>query len=606
MEPSSSRRVVQGVRLLGILVLSFAILQSQGAQAQSGFDAQQFNPLPSQTVNYFGVASARVLGHGLFNAGAMINYASGPVVLRGPDGEQLVGVVDSQLVADVMGAVGLFDLFELGVSVPMILMQEGESTHLVYSAPDAGFGLGDIRAVPRFLIYSTESLNKPGGISLGILSAVYIPVGDQDQFQGEGGVRVEPRLAFDYAYRDLLRMSLNVGYMVRPENEFADLAIDDTLTYGLGISYHLPLQMYLMGELSGETSILASDIDWAESPLEMLLGIKYMPIDGLLLEAGGGLGLGEGFGNPSWRGFFGVGYGPYIDPDKDDDTYLDWEDQCPYEAEDFDGFQDEDGCLDADNDGDGVLDIDDSCPDEPEDLDGWDDDDGCPDADNDGDGICDPWVAELGQSEIYASLCEGVDQCPDVAEDKDGWQDFDGCPDADNDGDGICDPWVSEMGLLEQYADTCQGVDICPDNAETVNNFEDDDGCPDAQVELIRCEEIAIYWPINFELDSDTILEESYPVLDQLVALLQFQRDIQLVEIAVHVDTIYSADVDYNLSIMRAEEVRHQLMERGMGWTRLVAEGYGDTQRIGDSDTPEGRAQNTRVEFRILQQDGCQ
>ena len=45
--------------------------------------------------------------------------------------------------------------------------------------------------------------------------------------------------------------------------------------------------------------------------------------------------------------------------------------------------------ADADRDGDGIPDIVDRCPDEPEDYDGFQDDDGCPDRDNDNDGVPD-------------------------------------------------------------------------------------------------------------------------------------------------------------------------------------------------------------------------
>jgi len=55
------------------------------------------------------------------------------------------------------------------------------------------------------------------------------------------------------------------------------------------------------------------------------------------------------------------------------------DDQCPNEAEDYDGYQDSDGCFDPDNDGDGIEDLQDSCPLEPEDFDGVMDGDGCPD-----------------------------------------------------------------------------------------------------------------------------------------------------------------------------------------------------------------------------------
>jgi len=51
--------------------------------------------------------------------------------------------------------------------------------------------------------------------------------------------------------------------------------------------------------------------------------------------------------------------------DVDGDGLADALDRCPTEAEDRDGFQDEDGCPEPDNDRDGVADAADPCPNEP-------------------------------------------------------------------------------------------------------------------------------------------------------------------------------------------------------------------------------------------------
>jgi len=82
---------------------------------------------------------------------------------------------------------------------------------------------------------------------------------------------------------------------------------------------------------------------------------------------------------------------PKPDPlaDQDGDGIPDVRDKCPTEAEDKDGFQDEDGCPDLDNDEDGILDPKDKCPNEAEDFDNFEDEDGCPEVDNDGDGVPD-------------------------------------------------------------------------------------------------------------------------------------------------------------------------------------------------------------------------
>jgi outer membrane protein OmpA-like peptidoglycan-associated protein len=65
--------------------------------------------------------------------------------------------------------------------------------------------------------------------------------------------------------------------------------------------------------------------------------------------------------------------------DRDGDGIPDDKDKCPDRPEDFDGFEDADGCPDIDNDGDHVLDIADKCPNQPETMNGYEDDDGCPD-----------------------------------------------------------------------------------------------------------------------------------------------------------------------------------------------------------------------------------
>jgi len=129
--------------------------------------------------------------------------------------------------------------------------------------------------------------------------------------------------------------------------------------------------------------------------------------------------------------------------DRDGDGIADSRDLCPDEPEDFDGFEDTDGCPDPDNDKDGVLDVNDRCPNAPGPR-----GDGCP--------------RSVGTDRDHDGIPDAMDKCPDDPEDKDGFQDDDGCPDPDNDMDGIPDV-----------------RDKCPNEPETFNGYQDDDGCPD-------------------------------------------------------------------------------------------------------------------------------
>jgi outer membrane protein OmpA-like peptidoglycan-associated protein len=255
--------------------------------------------------------------------------------------------------------------------------------------------------------------------------------------------------------------------------------------------------------------------------------------------------------------------------DRDGDGILDGQDACPDAAETFNGFQDDDGCPEGDRDGDRVFDADDQCPDIPEDLDSFLDTDGCPDPDNDSDGILD-----------------GQDACPEEAEDFDGVEDTDGCPDAalDSDGDGIFDDF-----------------DRCVSEPETVNEYMDEDGCPDEAPAFVRITEdkIEIDQKIQFTSGKSRILSVSFPILDSVAQVMKDYPDVTI-QIEGHTDSDGSEGYNLRLSQSRADAVRAYLTEQGITAARLESVGYGETRPIDTNRTTAGKANNRRVEFRIL------
>ena len=233
--------------------------------------------------------------------------------------------------------------------------------------------------------------------------------------------------------------------------------------------------------------------------------------------------------------------------------------------------------MSKDRDGDGILDEVDQCPDVPEDMDGFQDQDGCPDYDNDNDGIYDT-----------------KDNCPAEPEDMDGFGDEDGCPDTDNDQDGICDPWVAQQGKSSQFANVCRLADQCPNNPETVNGYKDDDGCPDEKPVEIR--QTFILQGVNFKTASAELLEESYPVLEQVFNSLEAYPAIKI-EVGGHTDNQGKSEYNRRLSYDRAKSVMNFLVMRGISANRIVAKGYGKDKPIASNATPDGMAVNRRVEI---------
>ncbi|MFH0902981.1 MAG: OmpA family protein [Pseudomonadota bacterium] len=249
--------------------------------------------------------------------------------------------------------------------------------------------------------------------------------------------------------------------------------------------------------------------------------------------------------------------------DQDGDGLFDDQDACPTEAEDKDGFRDDDGCPDRDNDEDGVADVDDKCPMIPEDRDGFSDEDGCPDEDNDGDGLVDK-----------------VDRCPAEAEDSDGFEDDDGCPESDNDKDGVID-----------YP---QQIDQCPNEPAKTP-----DGCPPKyQLIVVTDKKIELKQTIHFEFRKATIKADSHQLLLEVVKALGDSPTID-VRIEGHTDSRGAETTNMKLSQARADSVKQFLVVHGIAAERLVAVGYGETIPIADNRTEQGRELNRRVEFII-------
>ena len=101
---------------------------------------------------------------------------------------------------------------------------------------------------------------------------------------------------------------------------------------------------------------------------------------------------------------------------------------------------------------------------------------------------------------------------------------------------------------------------------------------------------------INFDTGKATIKDESMPIIDQMVELMQTNADLK-VEIQGHTDNVGKPEANKKLSEDRANAVKKALVDRGIAADRMSAVGYGDTKPVADNNTEEGRAKNRRVEL---------
>lgn len=105
---------------------------------------------------------------------------------------------------------------------------------------------------------------------------------------------------------------------------------------------------------------------------------------------------------------------------------------------------------------------------------------------------------------------------------------------------------------------------------------------------------------IFFDYGKSTLRTESYAELDRLVKLLNDLPKLKI-EISGHTDNKSSLQFNQKLSEARAKAVVDYLIGKGISSSRLEYKGYAFLQPIATNDTEEGRQQNRRVEFKVLE-----
>lgn len=85
--------------------------------------------------------------------------------------------------------------------------------------------------------------------------------------------------------------------------------------------------------------------------------------------------------------------------------------------------------------------------------------------------------------------------------------------------------------------------------------------------------------------------------LDKVAEVLQDQDDSKKIVVEGHTDSVGSDQKNLDLSQRRADSVREYLVSKGVKSDRIRAVGKGETVPVADNKTPDGRANNRRVEI---------
>ncbi|MDP2344318.1 MAG: OmpA family protein [Deltaproteobacteria bacterium] len=586
---------------------------------------------------------ASVPEHLAWDAAMLLGYSNDPLFTYtlssgGQPLDRKDVLVENRLTGHLTGAIALFDWVQLGLEVPVLLFQQRDETRV--PGEDAGAvgvsGFGDLRIYPKARILRQRD-GAP--LDIGLQIPVSLPTGQATDYFGEQGFTFSPTLLASREWEvggGILRAAGNIGTRMRTEDaalpDGQNVASTELLTR-VGVGYVMEVSEGHPTEIALGLASAATIAGFLEeipvrNPSEILGEVDYTISGPLSAFAGGAVGVVAGAGGPDFRVFGGVRFASRSPADKDGDGILDKTDKCTTKPENKNGFEDEDGCPDTeDTDGDGNRDDTDKCINEAEDKDGFEDDDGCPDLDHDKDGIpndADKCVDQPEDKDTFEDddgcpeedndkdgVLDGADKCIDVPEDKDGFQDDDGCPDDDNDADGLkdgADRCPLEAGPRENHGcpdadrdgDTVvDRLDNCPDEKGDPSNA----GCVVKQLVILKAEKIEILDKVFFKTGKDVIEKKSFPLLDNIVTVLKSHPEIQHIRVEGHTDDVGTPESNKDLSDRRAKSVAVYLTSKGLEASRVVGVGYGLEKPIADNASEDGKAQNRRVEFVIVQEE---
>ena len=405
-------------------------------------------------------------------------------------------------------------------------------------------------------------------------------LGAEDPFLASRG-SVTGRLALQHA-RDAFLLGGELGLRLERESELPGLTWGRRVEAGMGLGWWAKDELLITAEAFGSAPVGTGGGRGAW-PLELLGSARWELASGLALRAGGGVGVGHGLGNPSWRGLFGLEVGGDASGDRDLDGIVDRRDLCPDRPEDHDRYRDRDGCPDLDNDRDGVVDAQDACPDIPEVRTGYLDTDGGPDslarltvgvrsADPRWEGPMDLSLDGARERALPGALPSRtlVPGPHAYTLEADGHEPVSGVL-------ALAEGDDTTLELVLPPAGTASPRDILgPELPELVQG--------DEPRELVY-----------FDLDSSALRPEAGPVLDELAAWLREHTDVRLLRVDGHADEIGPSAYNHALSVARARAVRERLVALEVEPERLEAIGSGEALARA-----EGSVLDRQVSFLVI------
>lgn len=568
------------------------------------FNAQTFTP-SIDSHHFFRVVDADLPTLSL-SGNALLSYATPAVQYTDATGADQT-IVGSLAQLDLMGAYRLGSL-RLGVDVPVLLRSFGGD------APDAT-GLGDITVDAKFRVLDPQV----AAIGLAVTARARVPVSTVGPGLSSPRAGADLLLGGSQTLGERLTLGADVGASIKPSVALENTQWGSQFVFDAGAAYALGARAGLVGELHG--ALTFADVGGANStPFELLLGgyVRGGERQQIAFRPAVVLGLTDAVGTPTARILLSVGYDPLAASapkvvDADGDGYSDSIDACPAQAEDKDGWEDQDGCAEPT-----LVKV----------------------VVNDSDGLPVPgaaWTEAGGASGVtgadvkleagaHTFTAGPTTKAADVVA---------GPPATvvlvvpaprgelqvnikDKAGKPVAGATWSAKGPEKTFSGEAGAkVPVRPGAYElsaTAAGYRDGhstvtiekDGTATLTLEmlpskaLLTAAKIEIKESIYFETGKAIIKAESLPLLDEVAEILNAHPELSQIRIEGNTDSRGNDAANLKLSQDRASAVRDYLNSKGVLPGRLEAVGYGETHPLVKETDDASRSKNRRVDFVVV------
>lgn len=272
-----------------LLAASQAFAQSQSADVE--FVRPSFGYGSFQGVDVPMVRSPKA-----FRYGTLIQFQRDPLTLYNADTQQEIGAVVTNRANLSFGvSVDLSERFSMNLLLPTAY---NWGTEIQEFSAD-GFGLGDIGVGTRLIMLKT----RRDAFNIGFRGGLTLPTGRQDAWLGESGVRVGAGL-LAAANMGPVRLATDVGVGTRTELVTdEDFRLGTELLWGNGLRVALPAAMRtaFTAQVLMRTGFKDFLQGGAETGLEAMGGVQFLPSSNVTVDVGAGRGFNEGYGTTDMR-----------------------------------------------------------------------------------------------------------------------------------------------------------------------------------------------------------------------------------------------------------------------------------------------------------------